>query len=141
MVCSFFGHRDCPGFIKSKLFEAIEKQIKDGTTQFYVGNHGNFDAMVLSCLRRLKHDHAEIHDAVVLAYLPTDPAAYLPGETVFPEGIEQVPRRFAINFRNRWMIDCADTVICYFFRSWGGTAKNVGTARKKGAIILNLAEK
>ena len=101
MICAFFGHRDCPGSIKPKLFEAIKKQIEKGTKQFYVGNNGAFDAMALSCLRELKRGYPEICYAVVLAYLPAAPTEFLPGETIFPEGVELVPKRFAIDFRSR----------------------------------------
>lgn len=140
MICAFFGHHDCPDSIKPRLFEAIKKQIEQGTRCFYVGNHGKFDTMVLSCLRMLKSDYAGIRYAVVLAYLPTDPNAYLPDETIFPEGIESVPKRFAIDFRNRWMANRSDTVISYISRSWGGAAKYVKKARNRGATIINLAE-
>ena len=139
MVCTFFGHRDCPDSIKPLLLEKIKEQIKQGTLWFYVGNHGIFDAMVLSCLNAKKKEYHDIHYAVVLAYLPTNSTDYLPGETVFPEGIERVPKRFAIDFRNRWMVNRADTVISYTTHSWGGAAKYVKRAKNKGAIIINLA--
>ena len=138
MVCTFFGHRDCPDSVKPQLLEAIKKQIAQGTTQFYVGNHGSFDRMALSCLRSLKQEQAGFSYAVVLAYLPSDPTAYLPEETIFPEGIEFVPKRFAIGFRNRWMVAAADCVISYVTHSWGGAAKYAKRAERKGAIVINL---
>ena len=77
---------------------------------------------------------------MVLAYLPTDPNAYLPDETIFPEGIESAPKRIAIDFRNRWMVNRSNTVISFISRSWGGAAKYVKKARNRGATIINLAE-
>lgn len=140
MICSFFGHRDCPNSIKPKLFEAIKNQFEQGVTEFYIGNHGNFDKMALSCLRELKRDYAEIRYTVILAYLPTEPNAYLPEETIFPEGIEAVPKRFAIDFRNRWIVNHSDIIISYIDHSWGGAAKYVKKAKNRGAIILNLID-
>ena len=140
MICSFFGHHDCPISIKPKLLETIKKQIEQGVTEFYIGNHGNFDGMALSCLRELKRSRAEIHYAVILAYLPTDPNAYLPEETIFPEGIETVPKRFAIDLRNRWIVNHTDIIISYIDHSWGGAAKYVEKAKKRGATILNLID-
>lgn len=140
MICAFFGHRDCPDSIKSKLFETIKSQIEQGTTQFYVGNNGKFDAMVLSCLRELKKEYPEIHYTVVLAYIPKNSGIYQPEETIIPEGIEFVPKRFAIDFRNRNMVEKSDTVIAYVSRSVGGAAKYLKKAKNKGAKIINLAK-
>ena len=140
MICTFFGHRDCPASVKPKLFEAIKEQIQQGTTRFYVGNNGNFDIMALSCLKTLKKEYKDIRYAVVIAYISADKNEYLSEETVFPEGIETVPKRFAIDFRNRWMIDHSDTVISYIAHSFGGAAKYVKKAENKGAVIINLFE-
>lgn len=136
--CTFFGHRDCPDSIKPKLLEAIKTKIAEGVTDFYVGNHGNFDSLVLSCLRELKKEYPEIHYAVVFAYLPTEHDTYNSDETILPEGIETVPKRFAIDFRNRWMLDHADTVIVYTTHSWGGAAKYVEKAMQKGKTVVRI---
>ena len=138
MICTFFGHHDCPDAIKPELERAIKMQIEKGTKQFYVGNHGQFDAMVLSCLRSLKQQYPDLYYAVVLAFFPVENNLYRPEETVFPTGIENVPRRFAIDYRNRWMLDQADTVISYCNRSSGGAAKYVQKAEKKGITVINL---
>ena len=138
--CTFFGHHDCPDTLKEKILAAIKAQIAAGTTSFYVGNQGHFDRMALSCLRKMKEEYPDLTYAVVLAYLPTEPDLYEPDETVLPEGIETVPKRFAIDFRNRWMIDHADTVIAYVTHSWGGAAKHLKSAEKKGKTIINLAD-
>lgn len=59
---------------------------------------------------------------VVLAYLPTsqedNPFKGLP--TLFPEGIENVPKRFAISFRDDYMVKECDMVLCCITRSFGG---------------------
>lgn len=138
MICTFFGHHDCPASIKLKLYEAIKTQIEQGTTKFYVGNNGTFDALVLSCLRELKQKYEEIDYAVVLAYIPSKNAFYLPNETVFPEKIELVPKRFAIDYRNRWMTECANVIIAYIDHFWGRAAKYVKIAKNKGVKIINI---
>ena len=140
MACTFFGHHDCSNSIRQRLFEAIKNQIKQGTTQFYVGTHGNFDAMALSCLRSLKQEYPEIRYAAVLAYLPDDAGIFLPEETIFPEGIETIPKRYAIDYRNRWMIEHADTVVAYVARSYGGAAKYVARATNLEKRVINLAD-
>ena len=139
MAVTFFGHRDCLDSIKPELFQTIKEQIKNGETRFYVGTHGKFDTMALSCLRVLKQEYASIQYAVVLAYLPDHSGLYLTCETIFPEGIEAVPKCFAIDYRNRWMLDHADTVIAYVSRLYGGAAKYVGKATNQRKIVINLA--
>ena len=138
MICVFFGHHDCPDSIRDRLSDAIRKEIETGSTLFFVGTHGSFDSIALSCLREIKKDYPEIRYAVVLAYLPNGSSPYSPEETVVPEGIETVPKRFAIDYRNRWMIDRADTVISYVTHSSGKAAYYVEKARKKGIKIIRL---
>ena len=135
----FFRASRLPGYTERKILAAIRAQVETGTTSFYVGNQGHFDRMALSCLRIIKREYPDLTYAVVLAYLPTEPDLYEPDETVLPEGIETVPNRFAIDFRNRWMIDHADNVIAYVTHSWGGAAKHLKSAENKRKTIINLA--
>ena len=73
---------------------------------------------------------------VVLAYMSSVGSAernpYEYGETMLPERIEVVHPRNAISWRNKWMVNESDIVVCYINRSWGGTAKYVEMATKKG---------
>jgi len=61
-------------------------------------------------------------------------------DTMLPEGIETVPRRFAISWRNKWMLRQTDHVIAYVNHSWGGAAKFVELAVRQGKSVVNLAE-
>lgn len=69
---------------------------------------------------------------VVLAYLPNERSDY---PTLFPEGIETVSKRFAIDFHNRFMVRESDIVVTYVNHDFGGAAKLVDTARKMGKSI------
>lgn len=138
-TCTFFGHRDCPDSVEPELLAAIENLITEKNVRtFYVGNHGNFDRLTASLLRGLAVLHPDIKYYVVLAYLPTK--AYSESyESIFPEGIEEVPKRFAIDFRNRWMIEKSDYVITYVTRSFGGAAKSKNYAEKHGKHIIEIS--
>ena len=142
-ACTFFGHRDCPYSVlhslRAAVFNLIEQQ---GVDCFYIGNHGNFDRLALRVLREAKTAYPQIRYAVVLAYMPrgNDPLPLPAEETLFPEGSETVPKRFAISWRNRWMIDHAEYVICYTTHSWGGAAQCVRQAERKHRQITNLSE-
>lgn len=143
MVCFFFGHKDVPLSIYAKLEEVVEKLITEGSaTSFLIGNQGQFDSMALKALRRMKIKHPHISYNVVLAYMPTGRAEYNPyeyGETMLPEGIESVHPRYAISWRNKWMVNESDYVICYVTHSWGGAVKYVEIATRKTKKIINIA--
>ena len=138
MTCIFFGHKDTPYEVKDKLRETIVKLIeKQDVTNFYVGNHGNFDRMVLSVLKELSNLYPQIRYSVVLAYL-TQHGEEDFSNTVYPEGIESVPKRFAIDFRNKWMVQQADIVVAYVRRFIGGAAKFTEMAKKRGKEVINI---
>jgi hypothetical protein len=60
-------------------------------------------------------------------------------DTVFPEGLEKIPPRFAISKRNRWMIEHSDYVVTYVRHSFGGAAQFKALAEKKGKKAIELA--
>ena len=138
MACTFFGHKDTPYDIKDNLHKILIKLIEEkGVNNFYVGNHGNFDRMVLSELKELSKLYPQISYSVVLAYLTQhNDEDY--SNTIYPEGIEAVPKRFAIDFRNKWMVQQSDFVVTYICRSIGGAAKFADMAKKRGKEVINI---
>ena len=140
MVCTFFGHSECYGLDKDVLRNAIEDLIKQGTTEFLVGNHGQFDGMVFSCLQDLSKDYPEISYSVALAYLPTHKEEYdiYHGHRFYPEGQENGPAKFAIERRNRYLIDSADVCLCYVNHTFGGAYKFTRMAKNRGLQVINL---
>lgn len=139
-VCTFFGHSDCYRLDEGVLQRTIEDLIAQGVDTFYVGNHGNFDSAVFSCLMKLKDIYPHISFAVVLAYLPIQKSEYdlYHGYGMYPEGIEEGPQRFAIERRNKWLIAHADCCLCYITHTWGGAQKFAKQAKRKGLNVLNL---
>ena len=139
-ACTFFGHRDCPETIKPKIRTAVIDLIENhGVTMFYVGNQGNFDRMVRSILKEVTTAYPGVGYAVVLAYMPSaKKRADDSSDTLLPDGIEKVPKRFAIPWRNKWMIEHADYVLTYVTRPYGGSAKFKGIAVKMGKRICEL---
>ena len=122
------------------LRNAIEDLIKQGVSEFLVGNHGQFDGMVLSCLQDLCKDYPEISYSVALAYLPTRKEDYdiYHGHSFYPEGLEIGPAKFAIERRNRYMISVSDLCLCFVNRTFGGAYKFAKCARTQGLTVVNL---
>ena len=140
LACTFFGHRDTPQEIELILQTVLTDLIEQKqVSSFYVGTHGRFDAMVKSSLKKLKEKYPHIRYRVVLAYLPTDRDQDL-SDTIYPEGLELTPAKYAIVKRNQWMLDQCDYVITYVNRPVGGAAKFDALARKKGKTVLNLKD-
>ena len=109
-VC-FFGHSDAPWSVQPKLREVILDLIdNEGADEFYVGNHGNFDRMAIAVLSELSETRA-FRFYVVLAYLPTEKENPRADHAILPDGIENIPPRFAINYRNQFMIEAADDFV------------------------------
>ena len=110
-----------------------------GVDVFYVGHQGRFDAIVRSILHELREEYPQINYAVVLAYMPGKRTALDDySDTMLPEGIETVLPRFAISWRNNWMLRQSDYVVTYVTHSWGGAAKYATKAREKGKRVINL---
>ena len=141
MVCTFFGHKDSPKEIeptlRSTLIDLIENK---NVTVFYVGNNGNFDTMVRRQLENLSQTYPITYN-VVLAYLPVKKSEY-DGftNTLLPEGIETVPKRFAISYRNKWMTRQADTVVTYVTHTHGGAWQFKAMAERQGKMVIELSE-
>lgn len=142
-VCSFCGHGTVPESIRPSLSAAVTEMITvNGVTQFYLGNHGQFDSMVLSELNQAKIKYPHIRFSVVLAYMPgkrEEFASVSEMDTVYPEGLETVPRRFAISYRNRWMVDHSDYMVAYVNHDFGGAVQTLHYAEKRKLKIVNIA--
>lgn len=139
MTVTFFGHKDTPKEIEPTLRTTLVDLIENhGATEFYVGNNGNFDTMVRHQLENLSQTYPITYN-VVLAYLPTKKSEYDDyTNTILPEGIETAPKRFAISYRNKWMIQQSDVVVTYVTRTYGGAAQFKELAERQGKTVIEL---
>ena len=141
MKVTFFGHKDTPKEIEPTLRATLIDLIENhGATEFYVGNNGSFDSMVRRQLEELSQVYP-ITYSVVLAYLPTKKSEYDDYiNTIYPEGIETVPKRFAISYRNKWIVEQSDIVITYVARTYGGAWQFKALAERQGKMVIELSE-
>lgn len=142
--CTFFGHRDAPARIEKILRGVLVSLIENENVDlFYVGNQGGFDYEVRKILKLLKVDYPHIEYAVVLAHMPgeRDELGYSDySDTIYPDGLENTPPKFAVCKRNKWMIDRSDYVVTYVKRIVGGAAQFKELAEKKGKSVINIAD-
>lgn len=144
--CFFIGHRNAPETLRPLLDAAVERHIAEyGVTEFVAGHYGRFDYMAAAAVRTAKTRHPDITLVLLLPYypFPYDTEGY--DSTYYPEGMENVPKPFAIVRANEYMIKASDYLICYERGQIGKTRDFVELARKrerKGLIhVENLAEK
>ena len=141
MICTFFGHKDTPKeiepILRSTLIDLIENK---NVNVFYIGNNGSYDTMVRCQLEDLSLTYPITYN-VVLAYLPTKKSEYEDyTNTILPEGIETAPKRFAISYRNKWMVEQADIVITYVTHGFGGAAQFKALAERQGKTVIELSD-
>ena len=141
MTVTFFGHKDTPKEIEPTLRTTLVDLIENhGATEFYVGNNGNFDTMVRRQLENLSQTYPITYN-IVLAYIPTKKSEYDSfTNTLLPEGIETIPKRFAISYRNKWMVEQSDVVVTYVTHSFGGAAQFKTMAERQGKTVIELSE-
>lgn len=144
--CFLFGHSDCPDSVMPILEQAVERfytyfQVR----YFYVGNRGRFDSLAAAAVKRAKQRHNDISLLLLLAYHPGERAVNLTegfDNSYYPP-LENVPRQYAIVRANKYMVDTADSIICYV-NHIGNTRNLLEYARrrqkKERIAIENLAE-
>lgn len=138
-TCTFFGHRRIHENIEPSLRAALTYLIEnENVCEFYVGCEGQFDRTAKSVLSELKKEYPHIRITVVLAYL-NKKHENLPG-SLFPEGLERAPLRYAIPKRNEWMTDHSDFVITYVRWCYGGAFTASEHAEHKGKTVINLVK-
>ena len=118
----------------------------DQAADMYLGDYGDFDRFAYDCCKKYKEAHPKISLVFVTPYLILE---YQKNQLVYqqtkydsiiyPE-IESKPKRFAIIYRNQYMVEKADYVIAYVSHEWGGAYTTYKHAKRKGKEIFNLAD-
>lgn len=144
MIITFFGHSDYMEDAKDKenLLDILQSLTDGKSVDFYLGGYGGFDNFALKCCNILKEKFKNVKTIFITPYLGENYiklkfAKYYYDEIIYPE-IENVPPRYAIIKRNKWMVEKADCIIVYVNRRFGGayTALKHGVNKKKKVINL-----
>ena len=148
MIVTFCGHAR---FSKSEKYEQqilafLEEKIGDQPADMYLGDYGSFDSFAYDCCKKYKETHPYISLVFITPYLTIDyQKNYLDykktryDSILYPE-IEGKPKRYAITYRNKYMVEVADYVVAYVSLDWGGAYKTYKYAQRKGKKIFNLAK-
>lgn len=146
--CFFIGHREVDESLLPKLQGAIERLItEEDVSYFYVGGYGGFDRIAGVAVKQAKKQHPKIVLKLVLPYHPAErpvvtPAGY--DGTYYPDGIEKVPRQYAVVRSNKILVDTSDWLIAYVRHGASNSRKLLEYAqrreRKELIRVINLAE-
>lgn len=144
MILTFCGHSDFrpTATLEQALLSILETHVGNAQADFYLGGYGNFDTFA----RRVGRLYQKTHPNVTLvfvtpylndAHLDEKAKAY---DTVLYPPLENVPLKFAISHRNKYMVEKSDLVIGFITRSRGGAYQTYCHAQGKGIDTINLAE-
>ncbi len=139
-ICSFFGHKEMLNTVETELLQHIRYTIETlNIKEFYVGEYGAFDSLAKKCVVKLRKEFPHIKLYLALAYMPTKNTQIdkVYDGSIFFDGLEFGPKRFAITKRNRIMAKESDVIICYVERKSGGAYTAVNHAKNQGKLILN----
>ncbi len=141
MIVTFCGHKNLPVFseelIKKAVFAEAEKLVLEGADTFFLGGYGEFDTVCAVAVRELKRKYSHIRSVLVIPYINRDYNKYLYDESLYPP-IENVPLRFAISHRNKYMVKKADVVISYVTHNYGGAYTSLKYAKSQKKRIIEI---
>ncbi len=149
MTVAFFGHSN---FLKSvenegRILDVLESSVGDEPSVAYLGGYGDFDDLAYECCKKYKKSHPRLSVVFVTPYITEEyqknHLEYIKNRydgIVYPE-IEDKPLKFAIVYRNRWMVEKADIVICGVLCECGGAYKAYRYAKSNRKTVINITDK
>ena len=143
--CALTGHRKLPpNFNRNVLFDELEGLVKSGYTTFFCGMAMGFDLLALSFLVELKERYPLYLEACVPfkgqenSFSREDRLLYrellLKCDCVTVLFDEYKNGCFLV--RDRYMVDCADTLFAYCVKASGGSAYTVRYAKQTGRDVV-----
>ncbi|MBE6589277.1 MAG: hypothetical protein E7643_03785 [Ruminococcaceae bacterium] len=147
MIISFCGHSK---FHKTEEYEKkilsfLEEKVGNNSADMYLGGYGDFDEFAYQCCKKYQEKHPLVSLVFVTPYLSVEyQRNHLEHQKerydsiLYPE-LESKPPRFAIIYRNRYMVDHADFVVAFVAHNWGGAYTTYKYAKRKNKPIYNLA--
>lgn len=113
---------------------------------FWLGVYGSFDSCCAKYVKEMKKIYPQIKSYLVLAYLNPKMNEYdkeyiaeMFDGTIYPP-LENVPPRFAIPARNKWIVDNSDYLI-FYVDYYGGACNSLEYAIKKHKDYINFGTK
>ena len=146
MIISFCGHsnfRESEEY-EEKILQFLDEHVGNEKADLYLGGYGKFDEFAYRCCAKYKIKHPDVLLVFITPYFTDEYQKNHLNDLkkkydyiIYPE-IENKPLKFAITYRNKWMIEKSDFVICAVNREWGGAYNSYRHAKRKKKQIFNL---
>ena len=134
------GHRDADSRIYPKIEKAVNLHIGEyGIEEFIIGHYGNFDRMAAQAVEAARETYPKIKLTLLRPYLTHYSLPKGFDGSIYPDGMESVPKRFAILQANYRIIDRCDYVIAYVRYTFGGAYQCIDYARRKKKPVFNIS--
>ena len=149
MIVTFCGHSQYTGSgeDEERIISLLTEIIGDHNAELYLGGYGSFDSFARKCGRKYQETHPNIRLIFVTPYITIDYQKNhldynkdLYDEILYPN-LEDKPLKFAISYRNKWMVEQADYVIAYITHDWGGAYQTYRHAQRKKKPLFNISDK
>ena len=149
MIIAFCGHSEFQETeeVERELLAFLEEKVGDAYADMYLGGYGSFDSFAYTCCKKYKETHKNVSLILVTPYLDIEyqksrleTQKFKYDAIIYPE-LEKKPKRFAITYRNKYMVEKADYVVAYVSRGCGGAYMTYKHAKRKGKQIYNLSVK
>ncbi len=144
-MCALSGHRTLPeSFDKNALYDRLEQLIKEGYDYFFCGMAEGFDLTALECLIDLKGRYRVGIEACI-PFRGQEKRFSAENRKKYVEYLEWCDYKVyicdafskgAYLARNRYMVDCSDSLLAYCREEKGGTFYTVEYAKKIGKEIF-----
>lgn len=146
-TCFMTGNRSAQPDIYPELCRQVERHIVElGVEEFFIGAYGNFDALARKAVTEVREKYTGVRLTLVVHYLNTSKYDLMKGffdGSIYPDGLETVPKRFAISRANRMMVQKADYVIIHARDTSRSTARLLDYAcscEKRGLTTVTEIE-
>ena len=145
--CTFTGHRVIKDLDFQLLDRVIENLIKNGCRRFLCGMAKGFDLSAAESVIAFMGNYSGIELVACIpcegqsdAFSATDKARYARILENCTEVITLSKEYYSgcMHFRDRYMVENSDTVLCYLRRKSGGTYYTVNYAKKLDKKIIEL---
>ena len=149
MIVTFCGHGDFhrTEAYERKLLTFLEENVGDAPADMYLGGYGNFDAFAYDCCKCYQKTHPSVSLYLITPYMTPqyqkdhlEPQRGRYDGIIYPE-LEGKPPRFAISYRNKWMVEKADLLVCGIDHAFGGAYKTYLYAKRKKKFVFNMVGK
>ncbi len=149
MIVTFCGHSQYTksGEDEEKIISLLTELIGNHRAELYLGGYGDFDEFARQCGQKYQKSHPNTKLVFITPYItPSFQKKHLVykkelyDDIIYP-ALEKVPLKFAISYRNKWMVEQADYVIAYIEHDFGGAYQTYKYAKRKSKSVFNITNR